>query len=55
MTFDQRVDAVIKEMFQIGCKELPCERFTKDLTLSEEQNEAGLRALLANLSRLPRA
>ena len=35
-----------------GCKALPCERFTKDPTLSDAQNEAALRTLLANLARL---
>lgn len=32
-----------------GCDELPCSRFTKDPTLTEEENEAGLKKLLENL------
>ena len=34
-----------------GCDFLPCERFTKDPTISDEENERHLQAMLANLNR----
>ena len=34
-----------------NCEELPCSRFTSDPTLSDEENEAGLKKLLENLKR----
>ena len=33
------------------CAELPCSRFLKDPTLSDEQNEANLKKMLDNLSK----
>lgn len=33
------------------CESLPCDRFTKDPTVSDEQNEANLRAMIANLKK----
>ena len=34
-----------------GCEHLPCERFIKDPTVSDEQNKAGLCRMLGNLER----
>lgn len=32
-----------------ACDKLPCERFTKDPTVSEERNDENLRRMLQNL------
>ena len=48
-------DCCVKDKGQrtcADCMELPCERFTKDPTLTDEQNEAGLKKLLKNLRQL---
>ena len=34
-----------------GCPELPCVRYMKDPTLSDEENEANLRKMLENLQK----
>lgn len=34
-----------------SCKELPCKRFIKDPTVSDEENEAGLKRMLRNLKK----
>lgn len=34
-----------------GCEHLPCERFTKDPSVSDEENSAHLRVMLENLSQ----
>ena len=35
-----------------GCESLPCERFIKDPTVSDEENEAGLRQMMENLKKV---
>lgn len=47
-------DCCVREKGQstcAGCEALPCSRFSKDPTLSDEENEAGLQKLLANLEK----
>lgn len=35
-----------------GCPELPCERFMKDPSISEEENAANLRKMMENLNQM---
>lgn len=37
-----------------GCPELPCRRFTKDPTISDEENEAHLKCMVERLNRTVR-
>ena len=34
-----------------GCPELPCARFMKDSSISDEENEANLKKMIGNLEK----